>query len=320
MTVMTTTTERTLRGAFIDEPLRLAKTQPHQVLISTLSVSLTAEFFADGDVVSRFVAYVAAIGVEYAFLKGLADSSFAASQRDDDAPPGLTWGSSLVWSAFALLVIAGTYVLMTRTFGVTELKAPPAWGAVVLSLAHILPLALIGLCSAQLHAEAERLQLAMQRKADAELAQKRRDEEARVEARRAEDEARERRKAEALERIELDKAARLAEIESTKLAKFADVDAMEAATMARQRLKATSRDASQIASQSTDTDTSQPRHKASGSPKTVDRHSIFPTLRDAVTADPKFNRQAFADAHGISRPMVNKLLGELEELDGVKYL
>jgi hypothetical protein len=141
---------RTWQDAFLFEPLTLAKSQPAQMAISSISVSLTAEFFAAGGAVSPFVAYVGAIGVEYAYLKGLADAAFAGDER------GLSWKDGLTYTAAGLLIIAGTYVLLTRLYHVQALINPPGWGAVILALLHVTPLALIGLCSAQLHAAAER--------------------------------------------------------------------------------------------------------------------------------------------------------------------
>src|SRR5262245_43502815 len=120
-----TTVPRTLRAAFVSEPLRIAADQPHQVLISTLSVTLTARFFAGveamsvtsaaaGGIVSAPVAIVAAIGVEYAYLKGMSDASYTGSR----------WGNRLIWTAFSILVIAGTSVLLKDVYRVSWLANP----------------------------------------------------------------------------------------------------------------------------------------------------------------------------------------------------
>lgn len=56
------------------------------------------------------------------------------------------------------------------------------------------------------------------------------------------------------------------------------------------------------------------RPAASGRGKTVDRDAVLPALRDALAADPGFSRAAFAKEHGISRPLVYKLLEELRRV------
>ncbi len=80
---------------------------------------------------------------------------------------------------------------------------------------------------------------------------------------------------------------------------------MEAATLARQRLRA----ASQERHETVTGGATGPRHAASQS----DRATFYAAVVTAYRNDPGFNRQALADAHGWSRPMVGKLIKEAQQ-------
>jgi hypothetical protein len=283
--VTTTYRQRTFWSAFVGEPIQLAISQPHQVAISSISVSLMAIFFGSSEVVPWAAAIAGAIGVEYAYLKGMSDAAYTES----------VWGGRLIKAAFAIIVIAGTSVLLKDAYHVDFMVDPhPAW-ALVLALLHILPLAYLGLCSANLHIEAESRRVKADREADEhraaeQLAARQRQ----LERERAEED-RLRRKAEAAD-----------EIERQRLARLADVETMEATTLARQRLRAA---ASQDRHSSVTAPVSEPRHAASQS----DRATFYAAVVTAYRNDPNFNRQGLADAHGWSRPMVGKLIKEAQQ-------
>jgi hypothetical protein len=57
-----TTTRRSLFEVFIGEPLALATAQPHQVLLSTGSVAIMAQFAAHSGIVDPLVGYCIAAG------------------------------------------------------------------------------------------------------------------------------------------------------------------------------------------------------------------------------------------------------------------
>jgi len=154
-----TTETRTWRAAFLEEPARLAAAQPAQLGISALSMLFTAIFFAAPllavawlpQPVIFLVTGMAALGVEYAFLKGVSDRAFVEARGGRGI-----WGDILVYTTGALLVVAGCTVLLTYAYKLPGMVTPAPWGAALLSLLHIVPLACIGVCSAQLHAAAEK--------------------------------------------------------------------------------------------------------------------------------------------------------------------
>lgn len=154
------TTERTFTQAFIAEPMRMIASQPAQVGISGLSMLFTAIFFADPFLEVPWlphwlifgVAGGAALGVEYAFLKGVADRAYVEAYGG-----GSFWGNALIATVWFLMVASGTTVLLTYAYKLPLFVTPPGGFAVLLSLSHIIPLSMIAACSAQLHAGAERL-------------------------------------------------------------------------------------------------------------------------------------------------------------------
>lgn len=153
-------------GAVFAEPLALVRAQPHQALISTASVALMAQFAASGDILHPSVAYTLAIGVEWAYLRGLAS----------DAKAPTAWGAWLNWSAFVVVVLWGSLWCL-KQFGVI-IDAPQGWLAGFLALAHVVPIAWLSLCSAMTHrasallaaeqAEADRLRAQAQAEAERE--------------------------------------------------------------------------------------------------------------------------------------------------------
>lgn len=131
-----TTQKRTMFDALIGEPLELALSQPHQILLSTGSVALMGSFASSSKIVDPLVGYLIAIGVEWAYLRGLASDSRAQT----------AWGGILNWSAFGIVVLWGVLWCAQR-FGVYVEKD----GGWLLAAAHVVPVAWLSLCSAQCH-------------------------------------------------------------------------------------------------------------------------------------------------------------------------
>jgi len=140
----TQTASRSLFAVVVGEPLSLAKDQPHQVLLSTGSVAIMAQFAAHGGIVHPAVGYCIAVGVEWAYLRGLASDSRAQSH----------WGAALNWSAFAIVVLWG--VLWVATIYKAIPERPGGGLALALGAAHIVPIAWLALCSAMCHRTAVR--------------------------------------------------------------------------------------------------------------------------------------------------------------------
>lgn len=131
-----TTTTRTLYAALVEEPLSIAIDQPHQIAISTMSVALMAGFAARAGIVDQYVAVVLAIGIEWAWLRGVASDASSPTQ----------WGVALNISAF---VLAGLWGVL---FAAELLNAfnPQSWGW-WLAIIHVVPVVWLSLCSAMCH-------------------------------------------------------------------------------------------------------------------------------------------------------------------------
>lgn len=127
---------RALFTVVVSEPLELARSQPHQILLSTGSVALMGSFASTSNIVDPFTGYLIAIGVEWAYLRGLASDSRAQT----------AWGGVLNWSAFGIVVLWGVLWCAQR-FGVFS-EADGGWW---LAAAHVVPVAWLSLCSAQCH-------------------------------------------------------------------------------------------------------------------------------------------------------------------------
>lgn len=137
--------------ALIGEPLELALSQPHQILLSTGSVALMGSFASSSGIVDPLVGYLIAIGVEWAYLRGLASDSRAQTR----------WGGILNWSAFGIVVLWGV-LWCAQKFGVF-VEAKGGWW---LAAAHVVPVAWLSLCSAQCH----RAAIGEEKKAQAQAA------------------------------------------------------------------------------------------------------------------------------------------------------
>lgn len=154
--------QRSFFDVMIGEPLELIKSQPHQVLLSTGSIALMGQFAGTDGIVSAPVGYLIAVGVEWAYLRGLASDSRAQT----------AWGAVLNWSAFGIVVLWGVLWVagLLHAFDPTN-------GGWLLAAAHVVPVAWLSLCSAQCHraamaaerkeerAELERTRIASEQKA-----------------------------------------------------------------------------------------------------------------------------------------------------------
>lgn len=163
-------------GVFIGEPFELIKAQPHQLFISTASVALMGSFAGASGILDPTIAYLLAIGIEWAYFRGLASDSRAPT----------VWGSILNWSACGVVMLWGL-LWVARFTGAMDERGE-GLGAWLLAAAHVVPIAWLSLCSAQTHraamvveardrvAAAERLRL--QAEADAAAERLRREQQA----------------------------------------------------------------------------------------------------------------------------------------------
>lgn len=134
-----TAQERGIFAVIVGEPLALAKAQPHQVLLSTGSVAIMAQYAAHSGIVAPLVGYCIALGVEWAYLRGLASDTKATTW----------WGDALNWSAFGIVVLWGVLWVAT-IYGAIDAK-PAGVLAFLVAAAHVVPIAWLSLCSAMCH-------------------------------------------------------------------------------------------------------------------------------------------------------------------------
>lgn len=148
----TTLQQRSFFDVMVGEPLELIKSQPHQVLLSTGSVALMGQFAGTDGIVDPAIGYLIAVGVEWAYLRGLASDSRAQT----------AWGGILNWSAFGIVVLWGVLWVagLLHAFDPTN-------GGWLLAAAHVVPVAWLSLCSAQCH----RAAMAAERKEERERAE-----------------------------------------------------------------------------------------------------------------------------------------------------
>ncbi len=130
------TEPKTLTMALFDEPLALIKEQPHQLLISTMSIGLMAGFASSNGIIDPILGLVVAVGVEWAWLRGVSS--------DNKQPTG--WGTALNLSAFVLAALWGTLWVAESLHAYD----PASWGW-GMAIIHVVPLVWLSLCSAMCH-------------------------------------------------------------------------------------------------------------------------------------------------------------------------
>lgn len=130
---------RTFWQALVVEPLDLVKSQPWQVFISTTSVAIMAQFAGHSGLVNPIIGYLLAIGIEWAWLRGMA--------YDEQAPS--RWGAWLSWVAVGIIIVWG---ILWSLIVYKVIPDPPGveWG-IALAIFHIVPIAILSLCSAMAH-------------------------------------------------------------------------------------------------------------------------------------------------------------------------
>jgi hypothetical protein len=135
--------------ATIGDLVGLALAQPHQVLLSTGSVAIMAQFAAHGGIVDPLVGYLIACGVEWAYLRGLASNAKAPTR----------WAEVLNWSAFGIVVLWGV-LWVSSVYGAFSIEQVRGSGwAWVLAAFHIVPVAWLSLCAAMTHSAAAQLEV-----------------------------------------------------------------------------------------------------------------------------------------------------------------
>jgi hypothetical protein len=143
--------------ALFDEPLALAKDQPHQIAMSTGTVAMMAGFAGSVGIVHPLVGLVIAIGVEWAWLRGMSSSNESTSG----------WTTTLNISAFILAGLWGVLwcAKLLKAFEPTDYAWP-------LAVVHVVPVVWLSLCSAMCHQVKTQAEQREQRKLAAEHEQR----------------------------------------------------------------------------------------------------------------------------------------------------
>lgn len=120
-------------------PVKAALTHGNQALVTLASAYMNAQFAQSHGILEPVIAWLLAVGYEWTYLRGLASADKARSN----------WTIALNGVAFLTAIIGGLLYCADK-YG--ALPANPtdgqAWG---LAAAHVLPMALLSLCSAMVH-------------------------------------------------------------------------------------------------------------------------------------------------------------------------
>jgi hypothetical protein len=271
LTTATTVRERNILDALVWEPLNLAISQPHQIALSAASVALMGSFGKASGILDPYVAYILAVGVEWAYLKGLAS--------DSRAPTG--WGTALNWSAFGIVVLWGV-LFVASMIGAIDLHAR-GWAGWLLAGAHVVPIAWLSLCSAMTHRAALALEAIEDR-------QRRDAEQARQDRIQADHDA-----------LELEAARKAADLAAWEAGQRAQLAIEIERKAAMQRVRANSADRSLPAPSGTQTNTTREQV----------REHLREQVREHLREQPTIKKTDLARKLGISRTLLYELIGEL---------
>lgn len=269
---------RSFFAVFLGEPLELIKAQPHQLLISTASVALMGSFAGASGILDPMVGYLLAIGIEWAYFRGLASDSKAPT----------VWGSILNWSACGIVILWG--MLWVGRFTGALVETEGGWW---LAAAHVIPIAWLSLCSAQTHRAAM----------VADVAQ-----------RRAADEAERQRQADADERQRLADEAERAYQRDLQARR----DALQLETEQRYRLMKIDEEQRAIRSanrsqQRSAQSTSSAAGTATNSAANTSREQLRAQIVNALREQPGANKTALARTLGIGRTLLYELIEEAKQ-------
>lgn len=148
-----TATTPTWRGRALDfglaAPLRAALTHGNQALITLASAYMNAQFAQSHGILDPWIAWALAIGYEWTYLRGLASS-------DQVRTP---WTTALNIVAFVTAIVGGLLYAADKYHALPP--APDGLAAWLLAAAHVIPMALLSLCSAMVHRAASDAQAAI---------------------------------------------------------------------------------------------------------------------------------------------------------------
>jgi hypothetical protein len=243
-------------------------------------VALMGEFGRSSEILDPVVAYTLAVGVEWAYLKGLASDSRAPTR----------WGTALNWSAFIVVVLWGVLFVASKV-GAVDLHAR-GLGGFLLALAHVVPIAWLSLCSAMTHRAAMTLQASRETQ--------------------IEDAARERQRQ--IEDAEQARQMRIREQQDALQLKSAQEAADLAAWEAAQRTKLALELERKTALRSARANTANGgASAASGTATNTSREQLREQVARTLREHPRVNKTELARQLGIGRTLLYELIREIQE-------
>lgn len=287
--------ERGFVDVFILEPWAIVKQHPHQVLLSFGSVTILSQFAAAGGVIDQWTALAVSIGFEWAYLRGLSDTTRERSW----------WSNALNWSAFVIVVLWGMLGVLIQ-IGTISAKPDGGWAGIAMAAAHVVPIAWLSLCAAMAHrtAHVEQVQDAKEDAKRAQEKQDKLDEAARLRTQAIEDQER---------AWKLEQAGKDAEVrrwEQSQETKQRLTLERQAARKQRATGPATA-GATGVPQQVPQTNAGVPRRVTIENRELI-KAQIAEQLREAHARGENVNVSAAARALDIPRPTWQKLRNELE--------
>ena len=282
-----------------------------QFLVTSGSVYMVAQFGTTHNILPRAVAWPMAIGFEWTWLRGVATAGKMRKSKESDLYIGL-----VTWTALITVVVYGVlYILGLESVGVIP-KRLGAWWGVPLALAKVIPIAVMGFASANLHRIHKQQEIAAAEAAAellrAEEARARLKDEAEAQRQRlladANAEAERRRRDQAAED---DRQIRLLreqqQIELERLYKEKMIAADVRARRTEGRANTTGFDASGT---QTNSSANSGANSSANTNREQRREQLRAAIVAAISANPDCNRTALADKLGIGRTLFYDLIKE----------
>jgi len=136
---MATIVPNTARRFTIAEPVKAAWEHANQFFVTSAAAFMSAAFSMQHDVLPWWIAVPLAIGFEWTYLRGLASA---------DKVGKTLWAPALNWSAMATSIVYGVLFVLGH-YHVIPVE-PSGWTAFYLAIAHVIPMAVLSFCGANL--------------------------------------------------------------------------------------------------------------------------------------------------------------------------
>jgi hypothetical protein len=136
---MAATTITDARRFVVAEPIKAAWAHLNQFLVTSAAAFMSAMFSMQHDVLPWYIAVPLAVGYEWTYLRGLSTADKTSKTRWADA---LNYSAMFTSIIYGVLYVLGHYKVIPET--------PEGWAAILLAFAHVIPMAVLSLCGANL--------------------------------------------------------------------------------------------------------------------------------------------------------------------------